>query len=407
MSIADAVWEAAKTVELSPTSLLWIAYSGGVDSTALLHACIEVHGRKRCRAIHVDHGLHPASKDWARHCANVCKDLDVELKVERVSLGSGNVEMQARLQRYDQYRRCLTQGDIVATAHHADDVVETLVWQILTGRAPIGIARSRLLGLGRVVRPFLDLFKLQLDDYVKQCELPWIADPSNQDTSLDRNWIRHTLLPLLESRFPDVGKRIRSLKRPSLPIVNRAPLDIGTTGVAATELRAWLLAYDITPSTATVNEITRQSRARRDSQPNIRVSSSHSVRRYGERLHVVADFEAFAPKCVRPGVDQRFPNGTLTWKESDRGFTTKKCLLVSNRSHLTGVGLSIRTDNMTKKLSSLFQENRVAPWLRDGWPLLIESERIVCVPGVATLDGVLSCSSEHDAFVPQWQPLQD
>ncbi|MCY4143178.1 MAG: tRNA lysidine(34) synthetase TilS [Gammaproteobacteria bacterium] len=407
MSTKDAVWEALSAVDVSPASRFWIAYSGGIDSTALLHASLEVYGRHRCRAIHVNHGIHPDSGDWARHCSNVCRDLGVKLEVERVSLDPGNVEMKARLQRYEEYLRYLSQGDIVATAHHSDDVVESLIWQILTGRAPVGIAATKPLGEGRVVRPFLGLSKVHLADYVERNELPWVADPSNKDTSLDRNWIRHTLIPLLEARFPDAGTRIKHLQQPSLPKFSKGPLKLGSARITADELRAWLLAYGVTPTTATIEEIARQSRARRDSQPNIRVSRSQSVRRYRDRLHIVSAFEEFVPKCVRPGESLRFPNGTLAWEKSDQGLASTKCFLVSNRRHLTGVELSIRTDNMTKKLSSLFQEHRVAPWLRDGWPLIIESERIVCVPGVATVEGALSASSEHDTFVPRWQPMQD
>lgn len=407
MSVKDAVCEAVAAISVATTSRVYVAYSGGLDSTALLHACLEVHGRQRCRAIHVDHGINPSSEDWSNRCAEVCLSLGIELEIVRVSLDEGNVEMQARLQRYDQFRRRLTLGDVVATAHHSDDVVESLLWQLLTGRARVGIASSKPLGDGQVVRPFLDLSKQQLADYVASYGLPWISDPSNNDTGLDRNWIRHVLLPLVERKFPGAGKRIRELERPRLPDSTKVPLEVGSMGVSTDEVRAWLLMYGVTPTTATVNEIVRQSSARRDSQPNIRVSSSKTVRRYRERLYVVSETKPFAPRQVRPGEDVQFSNGILTWRKKDRGFASTRVLLASNRQHASGVSMSIQVDSMTKKLSSLFQEEGVAPWLRDGWPMLFEEDHIVCVPGVADADRALEARGEQDVFVPSWQPLQD
>lgn len=407
MSTKDAVCEAVAAIAVAKTARFYIAYSGGVDSTTLLHACLEVHGRQRCRAIHVDHGIDPSSEEWSNRCAEVCKNLGVELEIVRVSLGAGNVEMQARLQRYEQFRCRLRQGEVVATAHHCDDVVETLLWQMLTGRARVGIASTKPLGEGQVVRPFLDLSKQQLTEYAESHGLPWISDPSNNDISLDRNWIRHVLLPLLERKFPGAGKHLRELEQPRLPDSEKEPLEIGSLGVSTDEVRAWLLMYGVTPSSATVNEIVRQSSARRDSQPNIRVSSSKTVRRYREHLYVVTETEAFAPRQVRPGDDVQLPSGVLTWRRRDIGFASTRVLLVSNRLHTPGVSMSIQADNMTKKLSSLFQEKGVAPWLRDGWPLLFEGDRIVCVPGVADADRALEANGEQDVFVPFWQPLQD
>ena len=403
VEIADSI----RAIPLHPDSAVWIAYSGGLDSTVLLHACIEVLGTSICKAVHIDHGVLSESHEWAEHCREVCDDWGVTLELEKVELAPGNLELQARLARYEQFERRLNQGDLVVTAHHADDVAETQLWQLLTGRAIVGIASKKVLGKGHVVRPFLHVTKQQLKHHAENHSLTWIEDPSNADTSLDRNWIRHRILPVLEQRFPGIRERLAELAPSNLPQVQKGPFDLSRSELDVRHVRGWLLAHGVNPPGSTVEEIVRQAHARADASPEIAVSDEKTVRRYRDSLYLVSHFSNFAPQVTTPGHDLELSNGNLTWEMCESGLQRGESYELSNRAHLSKTKLAIRVNQLTKSLSSLFQENGVAPWLRDGWPVIVKNEEVVCIPGLAIADGYKCSSAKGQSFAPKWNPKTD
>lgn len=189
-----------------------VGFSGGLDSTVLLHACAastQVH-ESGLRAIHVHHGLHRDADAWAVHCERICDALDVPLTVVRVTVahGAGNgLEAAARKVRHAAFEAELGDDEVLALAHHRDDQAETFLLRALRASGPDGLAAMRpwrRFGRGWLWRPLLDLSRAQLLAYAQQHGLRWIEDPSNADTSLDRNFLRHRVLPLLRERWPHV-----------------------------------------------------------------------------------------------------------------------------------------------------------------------------------------------------------
>lgn len=405
--MAVDVTESVRSIPRCADSVVWIAYSGGLDSSVLLHASIEGLAHSHFKAIHVDHGINPMSDKWAEHCQEVCDRWGVSLETERVHLAEGNVELQSRLARYEQFERRLNDNDLVLTAHHADDVAETQLWQFLTGRAVVGIATKKVLGKGYVVRPFLQLTKQHLRNYAEKHSLSWIEDPSNADTSFDRNWIRHQMLPEIEQRFPDVRKQLTELAPSHLPLLQKGPLDLKRTRVDASHIRAWLLAHGVNPPSSAIDEVIRQSNARPDSSPVVQVSDERQVRRYRGSLYLVTLFPVFDPQEVTSGQDMKLSNGCLTWFRRSRGIAQGQTLQLRSRSNSAATKPVIRINSISKSLSSLFQENGVAPWLRDGWPILMKNERIVCIPGIAVSDDIRESETSEPAYVPTWKPKEE
>ena len=198
-------------LRLAPDTSLVVAYSGGMDSHVLLHALVDLRQRHgwRLRAIHIDHNLQPAAADWAAHCAGVCKELAVPLAVERVSVtqvaGDG-LEQAARRARYQALVRQLTAGEVLLTAHHRDDQAETLLLQLLRGSGVRGLAAMAPLterGGSRLARPLLRWGRAALAEYARSMALNYINDPSNGDAAFARNFLRHEILPVLASRWPN------------------------------------------------------------------------------------------------------------------------------------------------------------------------------------------------------------
>lgn len=398
-----SILEAIKELELPAETKTWIAFSGGLDSTVLLHACVQVLGSSRCRVLHINHQLNPLSDQWVAHCKRITKQWGVNLVVTTVDLSPGNIEQQARLSRYAAYRHRLGSGEHLLTAHHRDDDIETLSWQLFTGRALIGIPKQRRLGSGTVSRPLLDIERQEIESYANHNELTWIEDESNEDTSFDRNWLRLKLLPQVFNRFSHAKDRMLELKHSTLPIAQRQPLNGADTELTVDGVRSWLLAYDMNPPTTTVKEILTQKDSRTDASPEIRVAEGVFVRRFRNQLHLVRDYEVFKPLTVTVGESISLSNGTLSWVERTEGFARGLNLMCTNRTHLPSGGRGIRQGDLHKKFANLFQEFSIPPWLRDGWPALCEGDSVVSLVDVIA-DKTADGWQTKRALMPEWHP---
>lgn len=192
-----------------PGRRLTVAYSGGLDSSVLLHLLAELRPQFDfgLEAVHVHHGLSSHADAWAVHCQAVCDALGVPLAVQRVRVepaGEGP-EAAARAARYGFFSELDT--DILALAHHRDDQAETVLAQLLRGGGARGLAAmpvARFLAGGRAIllRPLLDVPRTEILAWARERDLRWVEDDSNAALHLTRNALRHEVLPLLEARFP-------------------------------------------------------------------------------------------------------------------------------------------------------------------------------------------------------------
>lgn len=190
-----------------------LALSGGVDSSALLHAWVACHGREHVRVVHIDHGLQAASAEWVDHCRQVCADANLPLHVESLALDphASNLEATAREARYAVFRKHLRPGEWLLTAHHQDDQAETFLLRALRGAGPTGLAAMRAwrrFGAGQHWRPWLGISRRELEAYVALYGIAHIDDHSNGDQRFERNFLRQQVLPLLQTRWPQAARQL-------------------------------------------------------------------------------------------------------------------------------------------------------------------------------------------------------
>ena len=214
----DPAWVYAQLLRLHPaaaTGPLSIAFSGGADSTALLALLAEVPAvRPRLRALHIDHGLHAHSRSWARACRAHCRLLQVPLVARRVTVVRAkgqSLEALARAARYGALAAALRPGEVLLTAHHLEDQLETVLLQLLRGAGLPGLAAMPTvapLGAGVLVRPLLGVSRAALQAVVQARGLRPIEDPSNADETLDRNYLRRQVLPALAQRWPGAARTV-------------------------------------------------------------------------------------------------------------------------------------------------------------------------------------------------------
>ena len=192
--------------EILPSGRIGLAVSGGSDSVAL--AFLLTKGGKKKNAarrfvvLHVDHGLRKESKAEYRFVRALAKRLGIPFKgihakVERRR--GESVEMAARRVRLAFFENCMSSLglDAIATGHHMDDVAETFLMKLR--RASLsGIRETSSVGRIRFVRPLLGCRDAELKAYLEKFGETWCEDASNDDTSIERNNVRHNVLPYLQ-----------------------------------------------------------------------------------------------------------------------------------------------------------------------------------------------------------------
>ncbi len=206
----------ARLLELAgPRPRIAVAFSGGVDSTVLAHALAKQRrGFASFRLLHVDHGLQDASGQWARDCERQARQWKVPITLLRADIRRGrgeSPEAVAREARYTLLLGALQPGEILVTAQHRDDQVETLLLQLFRGAGVNGLASMPEIapfGAGRIARPLLGVSRDEILAYAQRHQLKWIDDPTNAQTSFGRNYLRHRVMPLLREKWPGIDEAV-------------------------------------------------------------------------------------------------------------------------------------------------------------------------------------------------------
>jgi len=197
----------------APPLPLAVAYSGGADSSALLHAAVRLWPGQ-VLALHIHHGLQTAADEFEAHCQGVCATLQVPLISLRVQAGHDkgqSPEDAARRARYTALAEAVADMPAaqrprsIALAQHADDQVETMLLALSRGAGLPGLAAMPAAWQAAGVhwcRPFLHIAGADLRTWLQKQNLTWVEDPTNQDTRYTRNRIRQHILPVLDADFP-------------------------------------------------------------------------------------------------------------------------------------------------------------------------------------------------------------
>jgi tRNA(Ile)-lysidine synthase len=380
-----------------------VGFSGGLDSTVLLHllaADANVRGRG-LRAVHVDHGLQPASADWASHCAEVCAGLGIPFELRRAdidrSAGLGP-EAAARQARRAVFADMLQSGECVALAQHREDQAETFLLRALRASGPDGLAAMRpwrAFGHGWLWRPLLQTPRAALRDYALARGLRWVEDPSNADTALDRNFLRHRVLPLLRERWPQADAAfaraaalaaeasdllaaedhalLRELREEIGDGLSIAALRALPSARRARLLRHWVatLGWPPLPTEGVARierDLLRDAAHEHDRMPAF-AWHGVEIRRWREGLHAV-DAHRALPGDWRCAWDGRaplaLPNGDRLELRGTDGFPSP----VLTHARRGGERIQLPGREHRHSLKHALQEADIPPWERARMPLL-------------------------------------
>jgi tRNA(Ile)-lysidine synthase len=179
-----------------------VAFSGGPDSTALLHILKQLYSKTE--AIYVNHNLRKDSKKEEKFVKKFCDQHKIPLHIEQMNWKEtpSNLEEAARKKRYRHLEKVAKEFGFtkIALAHHQDDLAETILLRIIRGTGPRGLMAMQPIR-GRYIRPLLGSARSEIQEYLAEQSLPSYSDPTNENRNFDRNKLRHDLLPYIEKNF--------------------------------------------------------------------------------------------------------------------------------------------------------------------------------------------------------------
>lgn len=392
-----------------------VAFSGGLDSTVLLHllACLaKTETLPPLGAVHVHHGLQAAADAWPSHCQSVCDSLGVPLRIMCVQVRPGaSLEGAARDARYQAFTQVAGAGQVLFTGQHRDDQAETLLFRLLRGAGVRGLAAmpaQRPLAGGYLVRPLLDVSRGELKAYAKEHQLNWIEDPSNTDSRFSRNYLRHQVFPVLTERWPQAVSGLartaehlseaqglldelaqmdlHAADQPSpfpwlhLPSLALAPLRELSDARQRNALRHWLAPLTRLPDSDHWASWHSLRDAKGDAQPVWRLTDGE-MHRSGERLWWL------------PATWSEFSDASLGWPDPQNPLELPGNGQLKFTGNAPEGPLQVRyrqggevievPGRGRRDLKRLLNESRLPGFVRGRLPLLYRDEQLLGVPSIA------------------------
>jgi len=420
---------------------LTIALSGGIDSVVLLHvlATLSKQLQFTLSAVHVNHGISSNATLWSRFCCNLCHSYGISIYVAYLQIkkeAGTSLEAIAREERYRIFSHL--QADYVVLAQHLDDQAETLLLQLFRGAGVKGMSAMPIVrkqasdAAPQILRPLLEVSRSRIEAYARQHKLNWIVDESNDSITFNRNFLRHEILPILKTRYPNYPKILlrtsRHLSEASLLLDELAEIDsayclaLGKLQVenlrklsfprAKNLLRYTLLKYGAAlPSTTKIENILNQLLSiGMDNQFHINLGDTE-IRCYRGIIYMLpAKTPSQEPKqCVWQGETYlALPHlrGTIRFTQvKNQGISQRK---ISNepitvRSRSGGERFTPACNRPRRSLKNLFQETAIPPWERITIPLLFCGEKLIWVPGIG-IDCEFQVNPDEIGVLPTWDP---
>jgi tRNA(Ile)-lysidine synthase len=411
-----------------------IAFSGGLDSTVLLHLLADLAKTESLpplSAVHIHHGLQAAADAWPQHCQSVCDALGVPLLIERVKVQPGaSLERAARDARYAVFGSLTQANDLLLTGQHRDDQAETLLFRLMRGagvRGLAGIPAQRPVGQGMLIRPLLDVSRSELEAYAQAHQLRWIEDPSNQDRQFSRNYLRHQVMPLLTERWPQaqasMARSATHLREAQglldelaqidlttaatahdfewlgLPSLELAPLAALSAARQRNVISHWLEPLTRLPDTDHWSGWTDLCEAGHDASPVWRLADGELHRSAGRVWWLSGDWL----RSPVIGCEWQSPASALRLVDNGRVMLSGQTPSVPLRiAYRQGGEVMQVADRGHRDLKRLLNERAVPGFVRGRLPLLFRGDELLAVANLPGLDG-----NELDGWKLHWQPTDE
>ena len=402
---------------------IWVGFSGGTDSTALLHILTSMKNIDGITAIHINHQLNKKSDLWQKHCEDFCASLQVPLICKTVTITKPykqGLEAEARFARYKAFSEIINQDDLLLLAHHKLDQLETFLYRLIKGHGISGLAgipEYRKHNDFYLLRPLLNINKSIINNYITQQDLNYIDDPSNADNKFERNWLRNILLPIIAKRHEKI---LDSIYNSQLHLIEAKELleDLAFVDfkkvcskrhnrIIISELnklsisrkinciRVWLQKKNVVlPNRKQLKELMTQLMNIKQGKHPECCWQQYCVKAYNNELYLIINTSINKlNSSFKINFDENLEchlinNGYLkAYKKEFYGLGSLKDLYYKPPVNLS-LSVSLINRQGSKKLKTLLHEFNIPPWKRDVYPLLFSNNQLVYLPNIGVIDNV-------------------
>ena len=399
----------------------------------LLAVLARLRLRAPLRAVHVDHGLHPDSADWHAHCEAVAAELGVPFAGVRVTVARDSglgLEAAAREARYAALERLMAPGELLFTAHHGDDQLETLLLRLMRGtgvRGLRGVLEHVPFGVGRLARPLLGFTRTEIAAQASALGLRWLEDPANEDPRHDRSFLRRDVVPALVARWSAAARSAQRLaeQMTDAEAILDAVAERDAEPIAAADRipRAVLAALEPARQRNLLRHLLRRThlgvpsalkaeelrRALLDARPGAQTRilwAGGEGRVFREHLYLMGALPASSAQDYRARLDKLHgwsgPEGELKIEPAGEAPGLPESWLDAGlevRFRAGGEDFRPLDRPHSHPLKRWFHDSGVVPWMRSRVPLLYRGDRLVAVADLWLSHDVASASTAE----PRWR----
>ncbi|SRR5579883_373818 len=454
-SLSEKTLTALRQLEVSDKALILVAVSGGPDSLALLHVLRSFRDSQKYTLIaaHVNHQLREEAGKDEDLVRSYCTEWNIPLEVKRVDTRSvarsskKGIEEAARIERYSFFKELVGRYNVqyVLTAHTANDQAETVILNMIRGagvRGLAGIPPKRKFGEAMLVRPWLNVTREQICEYIEEHGLQPAHDVSNEELTYQRNRIRHRVLPVLREVYPDrspvrslsqLAQRMSELSR-FLRILTEEKLEMlrrnkGLSLPALKNIRGFLL-HDLIEAwigeTGNHYKLTDRETARigaffDSKSTSMELRHSLHLRKEGDTLLLESsgNGDYFQPILLAPKKNVSIPAGTITMrlldsvkieKDPSKATFDRACIALESlivrpwqpKDRMVPFGLK----GKTKLVSDLLNEAGIHGNKKKKWPVVVDTNdnSIIWVPGVRASNRAVVTAETKDVVILEFEP---
>ncbi|WP_052074704.1 tRNA lysidine(34) synthetase TilS [Shewanella mangrovi] len=432
-----------------PPQHIWLGFSGGMDSALLAYALSlfvrqAPEWRSQVHLVHVHHGLNRQADTWAQHCMASARVYQLDGRVLAVDVDTSagmSIEAEARKQRYQALASLMQANDILLTAHHQDDQLETVLLALKRGQGPKGLA-----AMGAVqpfssrcwqLRPMLNVSRSEIEQAVQALALDYVDDDSNLDTRYDRNFLRQDIIPMLKQRWPafaetasrsatlcaeqqqlldeialeKIAPILSACEFTGQPILPLAPLTAFSDAWQRQLVRTFIAQQCIAPpSQIQLQQLLQQLFSAADDASVMLTFGGYQYRRFNDALYIVpplppaaativlSDAQSAALRAGQLRLAMPAPWQALASVVVQQGPRLNPALLQGQVEICFSLLGSTRCHphwrQQGRELKKIWQETKVPTWLRNRMPMLLVNGKLVAIANLFINQHALATSEQ-------------
>lgn len=410
-------------IKLKDDDIIVIGCSGGPDSMALLNVLLDIRKKKKISLVcaHVNHNVRKESKDEESFLQDYCKEREVffeSMTIEKY--GEDNFHNEARKIRYNFFEEVVNkyQAKYLMTAHHGDDLMETILMRLVRGstlKGYAGFEKKIEKDNYTIVRPLVFVTKEELEQYDKDNDIPFVIDKSNFKGKYTRNRYRKEVLPFLKEEDNKVHKKFlkysdtlieyseyidKVLKKEINRVYKNNTINISLFLENDLLIQKKIMFYileqvyhddlnqiNMTHVLSIIDLMhSKKANSKINLPGNYDAVKEYDTLRIKQEIQYIDDYEIEIDKMVE--LPNKKTIKVVEHEESNdnnvcRLLSTEICMPLYVRTRRLGDKIELKKITGKRKLKDIFIDKKVPLSERDEWPVVVDSKgTVLWIPGI-------------------------